>query len=146
MLLLITRTYATAYSYSSTPGRVKPGDHYVCNVLPAGLRACMRDTRLFRRTSGHARIRWGAEIRTYAHARSARCVTQRRSAGREADGGARRRDTQGIPHRWSYDIVPKYPAPMLGHSPKLELNLRALGAKQLETFLAVSTAYFIGEG
>lgn len=45
-----------------------------------------------------------------------------------------------------YDIVPKYPAPMLGHSPKLELNLRALGAKQLETFLAVSTAYFIGEG
>ncbi len=45
-----------------------------------------------------------------------------------------------------YDIVPKYPAPMLGHSPKLELNLRALGAKQLETFLAVSTVYFLGEG
>jgi hypothetical protein len=41
----------------------------------------------------------------------------------------------GIPK--VYDIVPKYPAPMLGHSPKLDLNLRRLNAKQLETFLAV---------
>lgn len=44
-----------------------------------------------------------------------------------------------------YDIVPKYPAPMLGHSPKLELNLRGLNAKQLETFLAVRAVYFMGE-
>lgn len=41
------------------------------------------------------------------------------------------------------DIVPKYPSSMLGHFPKLELNLRRLNAKQLETFLAVRTAALV---